>query len=167
LETTTPDLRVFWSILPAPERVEVEDDSQLRLALALHREGVNVSSPYLGFFAFWSVLDAVFDGKRNDVDAFVNREAARENATMETYIRQLIPTYSPQDESSDVATYLREHGRNAIGHVIRHREDRPHITPDDPTARARLAAEAWWLRAASRSAVLGRWPNGVTVVDRG
>jgi glutathione S-transferase len=80
----------------------------------------------------------------------VNREAARENAPMETYVRQII-TYSPQDESSDIATYLREHGGNAIGHVIRDREGRPHINPDDPTARARLAAEAWWLRAASRT----------------
>jgi hypothetical protein len=43
-------------IMPAPKRVEVKDDSQLRLALALHREGANASSPYLGFFAFWSVF---------------------------------------------------------------------------------------------------------------
>lgn len=45
------------AIRPAPACVVVEDDPRARLALALYREGVNATSPYLGFVAFWSVLD--------------------------------------------------------------------------------------------------------------
>jgi hypothetical protein len=37
-----------------------------------------------------------------------------------------------------MAKYLREHGRNAIGHVIRDRQHAPHIDPDDNSPRLRL-----------------------------
>lgn len=148
----------------APARVEVEDDDRLRLALAIYREGVN-ANPYLGFFAFWSVLDAVFDGRAGDVDAYVNRQAAKTVGGIEDYARRVIPRWEPPADQT-VATYLREHGRNPIGHVIRERKDAPHINPDDNATRHRLAAEGYWLRAVGKRAILERWPDPVRVVER-
>lgn len=149
--------------MPAPACVEVVDDKRLRLALAVYREAVNALSPYLGFFAYWGVLDAVFGPKPDDVDAFVNSEADKEGG-IEDYAKRVHANWQPPEEA--VAAYLREHSRNAIGHVIRDRDDRPHINPDDPAARVRLGAEAHWVRAIARRAILTTWPNAVTVLPR-
>jgi hypothetical protein len=148
----------------APLRVEVDDDDRLGLALALYREGAN-ANPYLGFLAFWNVLDAVFDGDSNAVDRFINREAATSVGGIEEYARRVIPGWTPPEDQT-MAIYLREHGRNAIGHVVRDRVDRPHINPDDNATRHRLAAEGYWLRAAGRRAILSRWEEPVRLIER-
>jgi hypothetical protein len=146
---------------PAPERIEVVDDQRLRLALAVYREGVNAQSPYLGFLAYWGVLDAVYGPHRKDVDAFVNAEASK-GGGLEDYAKRVDAKWTaPEDET--VAAYLRDHSRNAIAHVIRGRDDLPHIDPDDPAARVRLGAEGYWVREIARRAILTEWPNAVTV----
>jgi hypothetical protein len=150
--------------LRAPERIEVEGSDRLALALAVYREGV-CATPYLGFFAFWGVLDAVFDGSDADVDAYVNRESAKLAGGIEQYVRAVMPQWAPPTDQT-IAKYLREHGRNAIGHVVRDRQYAPHVNPDDNSARLRLAAEAYWLRAAGRRAILERWPSAVRAVER-
>ncbi len=48
---------------------------RLRLALAVLREGVNASTPYLAYFAFFNAIDTAFDGNPSAVDAFINAEA--------------------------------------------------------------------------------------------
>ena len=65
---------------------------------------------------------------------------------VEGYLRTVSPKLQ-LPESTDAADYLREHGRNAIAHVIRDREDRQHINPDEDATRFRLSGEAFWLRA--------------------
>lgn len=158
------DLRSFVNTWDESAPARIEADAEAGLALAVYREGVNATSPYFGFFAFWSVLDAVFDGKSKRVDAFVNG-AADTNEGIGDYAQRILPRWTlPED--TDTATYLREHGRNAIGHVKRDRSDAPHVDPDDNQARHRLAAEAYWLRALAKRAVLERWPEPVRVIER-
>jgi hypothetical protein len=144
----------------APASVDVE--AEPHLALAVYREAVNTTSPYFAFFAFWGVLDAVFDGDRQRVNAFVNA-AAETDEGIGVSARRVLPEWTlPQD--TDVATYLREHGRNAIGHVKRDRDDAPHVDPDDSQTRHRLTAQAYWLRALAKRAVLDRWPEPVRLI---
>ena len=150
-------------IASAPARIELAADERARLALALYREGVSASSPYLGFMAFWGVLDAVLE-TRDAVDNFINGEAATSagGVGLGDYAAERMLS----EAGEDVATYLREHSRNAVAHVLRDREDMPHINPDDPNARARLAAEGYWLRGIGRRAILRRWPVPVTPIAR-
>jgi hypothetical protein len=163
---TARELRTFagTAIQRAPQRIEVEDADRVRLALAVYREGVS-ANPYLGFFAFWSVLDAVFEGNDRKVNEYVNREAAQSAGGIEEYVRRLIPGWTPP-AGQTMADYLREHGRNAIAHVVRDRGHMPHIDPDDSATRLRLAAEGYWLRAVGRKAILERWPKPVRVIER-
>jgi hypothetical protein len=135
----------------APVRVNVEDDERLRVALAVYREGLNATSPFLGFLAFWNALDASFNGDEASRDAFLRDEA--------NYTAQ-----KPQFVGSqEIANYLREDTRNAIAHVIRTKPTMTHIDPDSPLDRGRLQFDSALVRELARRAILARWPGAVTV----
>jgi len=151
---------------PAPASVEVTHDDRLRLALAVLREGVNASTPYLAYFAFFNAIDTAFDGKLADVNAFINAEATG-TAGLETYVRKVIADPRAWTRpTGDFAEYIRTHGRDAIAHVVRSAPTLPEVDPDRPQERDRLIAESWWLRSLARRAIEKRWPDPVRVVPR-
>jgi hypothetical protein len=136
----------------APVRVHLEDDPQLRVALALYREAMSAGSPFYRFLAFWNVLDAVFNGDEAARDAFLGARATGIHAV-------------PNAAGTDVATYLRQDSRHAIAHVVRDRPQDTTIDPDAPADRERLELDAYCLHDLARIAVLERWPEGVILED--
>jgi hypothetical protein len=133
----------------APSEVTVDPDSQLRLALAVYREGLNAASPFYTFLAFWNVLEVVFGGNGTKRNAFIRAEAPK--------------SYWKVGVKGDVAAYLREESRNAIAHIVRDNPTDTSIDPDLPRDRERLDLETRWLRDLAKKAVEGRWPRPVQV----
>ena len=150
-------------VMAAPLDVSVPDDHRLGLAMAAYREGVGASSPWLGFFAFWNAIEAVYDGDEQAVNTHLTQEAASGPDVLAEYVRRVLPPNANWEADDDVGRWLREHRRNAIAHLIRDREDRTQIDPDSPRDRIRLAAEGWWLRAVARRAILMEWPDAVAL----
>jgi hypothetical protein len=151
-------------IVPAPKAIAVANEDRLRLALALYREALSVSSSYFAFVGFWSVVQAVHNGDERAVDAFFNQETAGV-ASVANYVASVLQQKSRQPLPTDFATHFRD-GRDAIAHVIRYHGNMTHINPDEPGDRLRLDADIWFLRALARRAIDTAWPNAVTVVPR-
>jgi hypothetical protein len=129
----------------APRSVVVADDSRLRLALALYREGLNAGSPFYRFLAFWNALDAAFDGDESARDEFLGTGSR----------------WHPHYLTEGVATHLRMNSRHAIAHVIRE-AGRTVVDPDIPADRERLDLEGrQWLRDLARNAIESTWPPPV------
>jgi hypothetical protein len=149
----------------APRGLAVTDDDRLRLSLALYREGRSARSKYLAWMALWNVIQAVHDGDDKRVDQFLNTEASKVlNAPggLNAFITSVLKAPHAANPPADVARYFRDHGRDAIAHVIRHTAAMPHINPDDLDDRFRLDADTYVLHALARRAIDQRWPNAVT-----
>jgi hypothetical protein len=90
------------TISPAPESIQVAADERLRLALAVFREAVNASTPYLAYLAFYNAIDTAFDGNRRELDTFINDEASGARG-IEEYIQRVtsgLATPSPRPGTS-------------------------------------------------------------------
>jgi hypothetical protein len=140
-------------LAPAPREIVVEDDAQLRLALAVNREALNASSPFYAFLAYWNVLEVVFDADGAKRNNFLRQEVAN------TYQR---PTFVA---GQDIATYLRDESRHAIAHVIRTSPTDTAIDPDLPLDRGRLEKDRSLMREFAHKATLSRWRRPVTLLD--
>jgi hypothetical protein len=123
------------------------------VALAVYREGLNATSPFYFFLAFWNVLDAVFRDERVR-DAFLSRLGDERSHAWRW-------SSSERPWPPDMAEELRESSRNAIAHVVRRHADQTVIDPDLPSDRERLREEADWLHAVARTSVEERWPRAV------
>jgi len=146
-----PHDHVSFRMELAPVQIDIDKSSRLRVALAVYREGLNVTSPFLSFLAFWNALDASFDGDEGARDAFLAAEAAISGTDPRT------------SRSQSIATYLREHTRNPVAHTIRRDSTMTHIDPDLPGDRVRLERDSELVRRFARKAILARWPNALTV----
>jgi hypothetical protein len=149
----------------APRRLAVVNDERQRLSLSLYREGRSARSKYLAWMALWNVIQAVHDGDETRVDQYLNTEASKVlNAPggLNAYITSVLKGPHAANPPTNVATYLRDHGRDAIAHVIRHTAAMPHINPDDLDTRFRLDADTFLLHALARRAIEQRWPDAVT-----
>lgn len=133
----------------APKRVVLRPEPELRLALAVYREGLNASSPFYGFLAFWNVLETTFSGNRAQRNKFLRAEAPKSHFG--------VPV------KGDVAAKFRDDSRNAVAHIVRDDPTDTSIDPDLPGDRVRLEVETRWLRDLARKAVLQRWPKPVTL----
>lgn len=142
----------------APLLLEVDNDSDLRLSLALFRDAVTSESPFYEFLGYYKVLEVVAGGeeRRNDwID---------ENAPKHLNDWQVLGWESePPSEWSD---YFRESSRNAIAHAIRTHKGAVSIDPDDPDDRSRLGRDAAFLRRLARVAIDDRWSDSVRGVHR-
>jgi Methylamine utilization protein MauJ len=162
---------VPWAptIMLAPSSIEVANDDRLRLALALYREGASTRSKYLAFMALWSVIQAAHDGNESAVDAYLNSETStilHAKGGVNAYIASVLKT-PHTNPPKDIAAYLRDHGRDAIAHVVRRKPAMTHINPDDLDDRFGLDADTYLLHALARNAIEQRWPGAVMVAPRG
>jgi hypothetical protein len=131
----------------APSELIVDPDPQLRLALAVYREGLNAGSPFYRFLAFWNVLEVVFGGIGRKRNHFIRAEAPR--------------SYFKLSIKRDIATHLRDESRNAIAHIVRRQAADTKIDPDLPHDRERLDQETRLLRDLAKKAIERRWPQSV------
>jgi hypothetical protein len=136
-----------------PERVEVDDDHELRIALGHYREARNAGSPFYRFLAFWNALEAAC-GDENKRAVFVKAVGPRHPWGEADWPRP-----------PDLAAYLWDAGRNAIAHVLRSSR-KPRVDPDLPQDRRRLEHDGWFLRGVVREAIETRWPSGVRTYRR-
>jgi hypothetical protein len=133
----------------APTAVVVAPDDRLRLALALHREGLSAESPFFGFLAYWNALDVVLQDDARLRDEYLEREGAR------------IGSRSGRETPPEGwAIYLRESSRNAVAHAVRD-SGRSVIDPDLAPDRRRLAGDASMLGELVRFRILDEWPYPV------
>lgn len=144
-------------VYPAPARIETTDDDRLRLALALFREGLSTTSPFLSFLAYWNVVEAAFDGK----------ESVR-NEFLRSLGPGVLARYSVERElpDGDAAKYLIRSARNPLAHVIRERPEMKHLNPDNPTDRVQLQNDARWMLDLARIAIESIWPDPVRGTPR-
>lgn len=142
---------------PAPARIETIDDDRLRLALALLREGLSTTSPFLSFLGCWNVVEAVFDGNEPLRDQFLRTRGPG-----------VLARYSVERElpDGDAAKYLIRSARNPLAHAIRKRPDMKHLNPDDPTDRVQLQTDTRWMLDLARIAIESRWADPVRVTPR-
>jgi hypothetical protein len=142
-------------LVRAPDRVEVGTNQDLRLALAVYREGVNAGSSFYRFLAFWNVLDAVFGGEREKVNGFVNQAG-----------NSMLTDWFDSRPPDDLATYLRDDARNALAHVVRSDARDTAIDPDLPDDHMRLERDSSRLRRLAKLAICEAWPNPVLVQEK-
>lgn len=134
----------------APSELVIQDDDELRLALALHREGRNSLSPFYRFLAFWNALDVVFVNDEPRRDSYLRRSPSRAPGWFRGWAS--IP--------ADLAAYLRDSCRNAIAHAVRD-PGRPVLNPDLTVDEERVRRDARLLGEILRDAIQDRWPYPV------
>jgi hypothetical protein len=139
-------------MFPAPRRIVVAPDERLRLVLALYREALNTGSPFYRYLAFWNVVDAVHDGAKAKVNAYLRREAPR--------LAKRWSRTTPLPANT-VVEYLRRQVRDALAHVIPDDQSKVPLDPDLPDARRRFHEDARLMKDLARTAVSERWPNSV------
>jgi Methylamine utilization protein MauJ len=152
----TPRAAVGYDFREPPSEVALRRSANLFLALGYYREAVNAVSPFYRFLAFWNCLEATFDVNRKEnlaaFEAFLNRESRKLKWRWDT---QFPFPREPSDR-------LREESRSAIAHVIRD-PGRRRANPASNRDRARLGAEAEFLRHIARAAINQEYPRAVTL----
>ncbi len=146
-----------WMISEPYAKISLRPETNLRLAVAYYREGLNAVSPFYKFLAFWNSLDAVFDAESNPSarDTFLDKTAPQYAATWDD-------KYHPFPKNP--AQALREDSRNAIAHVLRRKGKRT-IDPDQAHDRMRLDRESRLLHSLTRAAIEKKYPYPVVATD--
>lgn len=141
----------------APASIQTKEDDRLRLALAVFREGLSTGSPFLGFIAFWNVVEAAFAGDESCRDDFLR-----------THGPAVLARYSVERElpDGDAAKYLKWSARNPLAHIIREKPEQKHLNPDDPSDRVQLMNDARWMQDLAHLAIETQWPQPVSTTPR-
>jgi hypothetical protein len=109
-----------------------EDTSDLRLALALFREGLSSGSVYYSFLSYWKVIQLAFGEQGQRINRWVEQSILRISLVRsQEWLDQHGLTPATAGE------HLWETGRNAIAHVSRE----PRVNPDEPRDRRRMAED--------------------------
>lgn len=140
----------------APTEVIVQGDDRLRVCLAHFRDGLNTSSPFFRFLAFWNALDVACDDYPGRLPAWVAANAAARWNEEE----------GENPAPTDVWEYLTESGRHAIAHAVRDGRG-PEIDPDDPEDRVRLGRDAALVRQLVGQRIRERWGDYAVRPGRG
>lgn len=143
---------MWWSLHDPPAKLEVRPERSLRVGLAYFREGVNATSPFYSFLAFWNCLDAVFD-------------VVTDPGRRDQFIRTVTPRFEDEWEGdslpADMAKHLERESRHALAHVIRE-PGRRRVNPDEAQDRVRLTYESRLLRRVARAAIEEEFPDAVS-----
>jgi hypothetical protein len=137
----------------------VADDSNLRSALAYHREGQNAGSPFYRFLAFWNCIDVVFNSSGRDTrdrDNFLDAEVPRFQQRWDNPDSEL-PRHPAQ--------HFGHESRHAIAHAVRD-PGQTEIDPDLFKDRQRLEYESQFLGWIARAAIETRYPYPVATAER-
>jgi hypothetical protein len=137
--------RLKGTIFPAPSEVLVEEDSDLRLCLALMREGISAHTEAVRYLSLFKALEAALG--EGQVDAWIDEPSRMKDVAPE----------------GGWAAHLRE-ARNAAAHASRRDPTARSYDPDDPeTFGLQEDAGRVWILA--RQAILERWPQGVRSLE--
>jgi hypothetical protein len=153
-----PRTHVGWMLTEPPDAIVVRPETNVRVALAYFREGLNAGSPFYRFLAFWNSIDATFG---------VTRDATRRDA----FIRSFAPRVRSRWDGrrfpfpSDLAVALRDDSRHAIAHVLRDPGGQQ-VDPDSGTDRDRLTTEADALKWIAEEALRSEYPDPVNAGRR-
>jgi len=121
---------------------ELEQDSKVRLALALYREALTVNSVPFSFLSYFKILNIfwkdryekgsneLIEGIRKMLSGLNDKEAVER-------IKQLTGS------RSDIPNYLYDSGRCAIAHAY----SVPLVDPDDVADLRRLSQDIWVIKA--------------------
>lgn len=109
-----------------------DETPDLRLALALFREGLSSGSVYYSFLSYWKIVQLPFREKGSAIRSWVERRILQVR-----YVR--LQQWLDQNNltPAQAADHLYQTGRNAITHVSRD----PRVNPDDPQDRMRIAQD--------------------------
>ena len=122
-------------------------DDDLRLVLALHREGRSAGSPFYGFLAYWNALEAAFDLDEQQLAAFIDAAPARAVAGSTT----------TRHRRRDGRGTCAESNRDAVAHAVRKSSRDTVRDPDDPRDRGRLNRDSRLLVRLLEDRVEQRW----------
>ena len=138
------------SILPAPERIDVIDDDDLRRALAFYREGLNCGSLFFSFMAFWNSLDVASSDKNPHIRDWIRQEPPHLAAKWSYY----------GNPPTDWWLYLKDSSRNAIAHSVP-KSGTPLLDPDLATDRERLGRNSSLVHDLAKWRIHHRWDRSV------
>ena len=121
---------------------ELEQDSKVRLALALYREALTVNSVPFSFLSYFKILnifwkDRYEKGSNELIEGIRGMLSKLNDNEAVDRIKQLTRS------QSDIPNYLYESGRCAIAHAY----SVPLVDPDDVADLRRLSQDIWVIKA--------------------
>jgi hypothetical protein len=157
--TRAPRTNAGWMMGEGHGQFAVANDSNLRTALAYHREGHNAGSPFYRFLAFWNSIDVVFNS------------SGRDRRDRDTFLDVTVPRFQQRWDDPDnglpqhPAKHFRHESRHAIAHAVRD-PGQTEIDPDLFNDRQRLEHESRFLGWIARAAIETRYAHPVATAER-